>query len=413
MRFLAPCFAAFFAATCAHAAYDAQVPANYVPNLVRSSPDAYFAEMNSGWRPELYGSLRGRLKPGRSYLVLHNRLPNTTLDLRSPNGFRESVFRLGLLNVPSLDQGHVMIGWSCEVDGQRFEGNTGITGEQTNQQMAMAQAGWGVTGLFSIFKDGHLQTPTLIASVIRQSVEKNQRIATLAFEVKPEQCRSMLTFLKNFLSHENQPWKRFGLNANPLKFEGGGCGSFGASALSTAGFPSADVPWRVLKVNRGAFGFGIPNPSPDIEPFPVPHAPGERHEISALRGLLLQNWNPTSASNAVSLRVMDPEMLFLFQQTVLRASLDQVYRDSLALGRELMASPFVKPRLLQEDRWGAHGPDSGENTSVVETRVDENFDPRAALTVRTARQWLSGLRSAGYTAKGFTFNGEPAVLLSR
>ena len=395
------------------AAYDRHVPASYVPNLLRSSPEAYFDEMNSGWRDEHYANLRSKLTRGRSYVVLHNRLPNTTLDIRTPNGFRESVFKLGLLNVKNLDQGHVMIAWSCEIGGKTYEGATGITGEQTNQQMLLANSGWGVTGLFSIFKDGHLQTPTLVSSVLRQAVQKGQRTATLAVEVEPEQCERMMTFLKDFLAHPNQPHRRFGLNADPLKFEGGGCGSFGASALSTTGFfPSGNSVWRVLKANRKAFGFGIPNPSKDIEPFPVPRAPGETNYISAIRGLLFQNWNPTSARNTVAVRIMDPELLFLLQQTVMRASLDDVYRDSLRLGRALMKSPFVKPRLLKEDKFSwANG--EGGGMGVVETRVDERFDARAAAVVRDGRAWLREMRAKGYRARGFEFNGEPSVLLSR
>jgi hypothetical protein len=395
----------------AHAAYDRFVPSDYVPRLLQGGPEAYFQEINSGWNEAQYSSLRRKFKPGRSYIVLHNRLPNTTLDLRTPNGFRESVFRLGLINLKKLDQGHVMIGWSCEIGGERLEGNTGITGEQTNQQMAMANAGWGVTGIFSIFKDGHLQTPKLVSSVVRQAVTKQQRITTLAVEVEPAQCARMLTFIKRFLTHPNQPFKRFGLNANPLKFEGGGCGSFGASALYTSGaLPVGESVWRELAVNKKAFGFGIPNPSPEIEPFRVPHEPGESNRINALRGLLVKSWNPSSEENTVRARIMDPELLFLFQQTVMRASLDDVYRDSLELGRALIKSPHVKPRLLKEDKFGWSG---GGRMSLAETPVNERFDDRAALVVRGARAWLQDLRTKGYRASGFTFNGEPAVLLAR
>ncbi len=397
----------------AHAAYDKYVPADYVPRLVESSPEDYFQEVNSGWNERFYANLRKRLVRGKSYIVLHNRLPNTTLDLRSPNGFRESVFNLGLINLKHLDQGHVMLGWSCEINGKTYEGNTGITGEQTNQQMAMANAGWGVTGLFSIFKDGHLQTPTLISSVFRQAITKKQRIATLAIEVEPEQCGRMMNFIHSFLSHPNHPHRRFGLNADPLKFEGGGCGSFSVSALSTTGiFPVSRQLWRMLAVNKKAFGYGIPNPSPEIEPFYVPHERGERNRISAIRGLFFKNWNPTSERNTVRVRVMDPEMLTLFQQTVMRASIDEVYRDSLSMGRALMKSPFVKPRLLKEDKFGWDNGEGG-GMGMRETKVDAKFDSVAAGVVKSARQWHQNLRRNGYRAKGFVFNGEPAVLLTR
>jgi hypothetical protein len=413
-RWLAFVFFLSFFPFIAQSAYDRRVPADYVPRLLQNGPKAYFDEINSGWLDEQYGNLRSKLIRGRSYVVIHNRLPNTTFDLRTPNGYRESVFKLGVINLPKLDQGHVMISWSCDINGKTYEGATGITGEQTNQQMLMASSGWGVTGLFSIFKDGHLQTPTLVGSVFRQAIEKRQSLTTLAFEVEPQQCARMMEFLRKFLAHEKQPYRNFGLNADPLKFEGGGCGSFAASALFTTGaVPSGSSIWRTLKINKKAFGYGIENPSKDIDPFRVPHAPGESNKVSLLSGLFLKNWNPTSKENTVSARIMDPELLFLLQQTVMRASLDDVYRDSLRMGRALMASPHVKHRVLKHDVTEIPGSEDSGAYRLAETRVNEHFDPQAAAVVRDGRAWLKSMRAKGYKARGFEFNGEPAVLLAR
>ena len=44
---------------------------------------------------------------------------------------------------------------------------------------------------------------------------------------------------------------------------------------------------------------------------------------------------------------------------------------------------------------------------------NSRFDPLSAEVVRGTQNWLRSLRSKGYSAKGFEFNGHPAVLLSR
>src|SRR5262245_19391248 len=109
------------AATGVHAGYDSSVPRDYVPSLQAGTAENYFAEMNTGCFDEQYAPLKAKLEPGRSYIVLHNRLPSMPLDLRTPNGFRKSVEDAGILNVPKLDIGHVMLGWHCEIGGTLFE----------------------------------------------------------------------------------------------------------------------------------------------------------------------------------------------------------------------------------------------------------------------------------------------------
>lgn len=408
MRPLLFLFAAL-ASPLTQAGYDASVPENYVSNLLKSSPQAYFAAMNTGWNKKQYASLKGKLSPGRSYLVLHNRLPSTPLDLRDPNGFRKSVFDLGLLKMSTLDIGHVMLGWHCEIDGRVYEGNTGITGEQGDQQKAMAKSGWGLTGLFSIFKDGHLQTPLLVSSVLNQHLDK--QVATIAFEVEPQQCRQMLSYIQAFLSHPRKPFKRFGLNADPLKFEGGGCGSFGAAALSTSGAFDDFFPylWRDIKANRRIFGYGLPNLPIEIEPYAIPHKPGDSYSINQLKAMFVMDWNASSASSAIPIRLMDPELLFLVQHTLMRQSLDDVYRDSLANGRALMKSPFIRARVLK----GPAGYSSSYGGPPPENKIDAKFDPKAAAVVEGSKRWFRGMKNKGYRAKGFEFHGYPAVLLTR
>ena len=194
-----------FISSPAQAIYDKSVPSGYVAKLLSNGSENYFSEMNLGWYDEQYAELKAKIDPRRSYIVIHNRIPSVPLDLRSPNHFRSSAMNAGLLSLGKLNIGHIMVGWHCEINGRLYEGNTGITGEQENQQRAMAKAGWGLTGLFSIFKDGHVQTPLLTRSVFHEAREKNLPIATMAFEVEPEECGRMLNFLQAFLSSEKQP----------------------------------------------------------------------------------------------------------------------------------------------------------------------------------------------------------------
>lgn len=392
---------AILAPLSAHAVYDESVPHGYVDALVKKSPEQYFAEMNRGWFDEQYAPLKAKLEPHRSYIVLHNRLPSTPLNLRTPNEFRESVVESGLFNLGKLDIGHVMLGWRCEINGQTFEGDTAISGEQTNQQMAMALGGWGLTGIFSIFTDGHLQTPILTRSVFHLAKKNARPIATLAFEVEPEECGQMLQFLQTFLAKPNQPFRRFGLNADPLKFEGGGCGSFATSTISTSGIIDEFFPhlWRTMHANPKAFGFGLDNLPPGIDPYPVPHRPGERRKVNALNDLFLKNWDDNS-DNALSIRVMDPELLFLAQETIFRQALDDLYRDNLAFARAFLKTPFVRPR--QVAGRSGNGP-----------LIDRGFDANAAATVTGAKSWFRKMKARGLRARGFNFNGEPAVLFTR
>ncbi|HEY8280313.1 MAG TPA: hypothetical protein VIH99_11860 [Bdellovibrionota bacterium] len=398
----------------AFADYDNSVPPGYVDGLLRGTVDYYFSEINRGWFDEQYAPLKARIDPSKSYIVLHNRLPSTTLDLRTPNGFRTSIFNAGLLSIGSLDIGHVMMGWHCNVNGQVFEGNTAITGEQQNQQVAMAKGGWGLTGLFSIFKDGHIQTPVLVRSVFHRAVEKNRAIATLAFEVEPMQCAQMLNFLHDFLTHENKPFTRFGLNADPLKFEGGGCGSFATSAISTSGAINEFFPhlWRTMKATPNIFGYGLDNLPTEIDPFPVPHAPGEKKSIGWVKALFLADWNPGSKP-PMEMRLMDPEMLYLAQETIFRQSLDDLYTDNLEFARRMVASTFVRPRILKEEPVQQQEAMYLMARMPIDTPVNEKFDSTAARVVSGAKQWFVKMKQKGYTAKGFDFNGHPAVLISR
>ncbi len=45
----------------------------------------------------------------------------------------------------------------------------------------------------------------------------------------------MKDFLVRYVTHEGEPWRKFGLLHDPAKFEGGGCVSFGMAMAEHGG----------------------------------------------------------------------------------------------------------------------------------------------------------------------------------
>ena len=195
-----------------------------------------------------------------------------------------------------------------------------------------------------------------------------------------------------------------------LKLEGGGCGSFAASVVSTSGTISEFFPylWRELYANPRAFGFGLSNLPAEIEPFPVPHPAGKSRDVNLYGLLLFRSWN-ASPGQGISIRVMDPEMLFLVQRTIARYSLNDIYAENKEEGRKIIASPLMQKRILRDDL----NKPRRESSEDQETNIDRTFDQTAANADYGARLWLKKMRDKGLRARGFDFNGQPAILLTR
>lgn len=383
------------------------VPSSYIVNLMKGDPQAYFAEINAGWAKDLYASLKSKMRPGRSYIVLHNRLPFKPIDLRSTQNFKLSLLSGKLEGLFKMDLGHVMIAWHCEAADGTLEGATGFTGELNQQSMGMIGAGWGFTGLFSLYNDGHLQTSRMAANVMRN--RRDSQFVSLAVEVDAAACRQLTSFVGQYVFRADKPYRHFGLNADPAKFEGAGCGSFGVTATGLTGvfpevFPSF---WRKLYANRTLMGYDIDKVPPMVSVYRVPYQDLYWHNKINVLDVLFKNWDDHPGP---SLRIMDPEMLYLFQRTVFRQSVNEAAQEDPPLARRLARGPFVHNRVIRGSILRT------DDDGVIDTEpvvLDETFDDQAERVVTGSRRWLGRLRAGGYSAKAFEFNGYVGVLLSR
>jgi hypothetical protein len=382
------------------------VPSSYMAKLIFGPPAQYLAEINSGWPRELYGDLLSKLRPGASYVVIHNRLPWLPIDLRSPQNFKLSLLSGKIADIKAMDLGHVQIGWHCSLQSGTREGVTGFTGELNGQALGMELAGWGFGALFSIYDDGHLQTPVMVKNVM--AAKSDHQFATLAVEVSAADCDAISSFVAAYVNRADKPYMHFSLNADPGKFEGAGCGSFAVTAASRAPVFGAMFGkfWRRLSVNTDLLGYGITKVLPYVSPYEVPHDRGDRHVVNAAE-IFGEDWNKNPGP---SLRVMDPELFYLFQATVFQGALPALTRDDPAGAARLHASPFVRYRSVLPTVFRRPGERGAGSRPVL---IDAAFDPHARDVIDAANSWLEGLEREGFTPREFELNGQPALLLAR
>lgn len=351
----------------------------YDATLGGKTGDAYFREMNVGWQTNI-GQLRASLDPRKNYLVLHVIEPDFVYDLRTGEDFRSSLLAIGLPRLinSNVSVGHAFLSWRCQVPGGVAEGTTGFTGELDKQFTKMMRTGWGMTSFYSSFDDGHLQTPRLLDFEFNEG----HPIHTVAIEVGEDVCHRTLGFVRAFVSHPSKPYENFGPNLDPLKFQGGGCGSFVVSTLQAGGlFGNLPIPqstWRTLRANRRLFGYGLKVPE-DAVPYRI-RAEG-RHTVSLVQ-LFLSNWNDHDGDGP-AIRQQDPELYLLFLKTLYRLN-----------AQELAASPqWAEFRGRTEFRM--------RQVKIHHEMVtySGSFDEKTAEVVRLTQRWMDGLKQQGYHAR--------------
>jgi hypothetical protein len=386
------------------------------------SPADYFAAINGGWDKNL-STLRPSLDPTRSYLVIHSQEPKDVFDLRSPDIFKRGLLSKGIKKMAqsTFGIGHVFLSWRCQLEGGKMaEGTVGQTGELSNQFKKMLDNGWGLTTFVTKFTDGHLQTPALLDF----EFEGEEPLHTLAIEVDPEICANAMGFVKKFLEHPARPMENFGLQMDPVKFEGGGCGSFGVSVLDQSRIFGANriIPnfWRHMAARTSLFGQGDLELPEDAEPASLRTENPERtKKVSPFRLFLLSNWDASRRDGGQKVKIMDPELLLLFLKTVYRSFHKDLAAADPRLFSELRRSQLYRPRISIENTI-VEVSEAQQEAIVRQTGsrvIDGTFDPQANTTVRQTLSWVKTLRRQGYQARpvrvGATKRAAVGVILDK
>lgn len=340
----------------------------------------------SGW-PDALNGFKARFKAEKSYLTLFKKLPREPIDMRSPDRFKRSMSANELTSKSSI--GHMAIGWSCssqsEVRGEGFAAQTGEDG----QQPEMLNNGWGVTALISTFTDGRLQNGGEVQRYFATGYKdhiaegKLDSFFALVVEVPTTDCEQVRGFVKNYIFHPSKPYRNFGMQPDPLKFEGAGCGSFAIASLSNSQSlaPMMSSFWRTVPIAEKLLGkrsrIQLPN---NVIPFVYAKTTADEYDISKYR-LILMNWD--SGKTATRLHVVDPELtIFSFKKFAAIASASRS-------GESRFQAEHLKP-LTRVYNFPSKGDDSsyGDKDSGYQ-EIDAAFDPGFSGVSTAVDQWWS------------------------
>lgn len=382
---------------------------------LRESP--IMVALNQGW-PRSLREVQARLKPRRSYLLLLSRAPRANLDLRNADNFRHA-----LLATPQADAGdigHTAFGWSCPnlPVGSRT-GFTSHTGEQLGQAGNMLKDGWGLNFLFSTFTDGTMLTPEENdeRTILPHLDSPGPKLILLISEVTDGDCESFYSFLRRFaepdpVTGKTAP-KQFGLNLNPFRFEGGGCGSTAVAALDSGNFfaDASSFFWRRLAFARRTLGY-YPNHvnPPFVEPFVLPDL--SRGSSVPFVRLEMMRWSPRPTEIAPpELSLVDPEMMFLFFNTVLRLTLERE-RQAGRISLDEMNGVILRMSRKVNLRYYYDEPESPRSAPALRTiPIDENYDATAAQVVFHARSWFAAKERDGLRAIRIPWGSQSAIVV--
>jgi hypothetical protein len=263
-------------------------------------------------------------------------------------------------------------------------------------------AGWGVNAMIATFTDGHIQTGQKIESVFltesSDSIEAGKQPIpsfALVIEVPTDDCEQVRDFVRSYVLHPAKPWKNFGLLPNPLKFEGGGCGSFAVSALSNAPSlaPLMDTYWRTLPIPEKLLGLRtrvfLPN---EAVPFSYAKMSSAERPISKYK-LILKNWD--SGRPAFNLRLVDPELTIYSLRKFAEIARQSAGESSLT--RDQIENHEKTTRIYNFG--GAAGGDGSPSDNPIDNKdtgyqeIDQNFDLSFAEVSSSVDSWWSQHRS--------------------
>ena len=362
--------------------------------------------LNSGPSP-LQKGLNKFLNPEKDYITWMIEAPKVTMDMRSAEMFRRS-FATNQSDSEGIS--HMMVLWQCHDDnGKIFHGGTSMTGENEDQSKKMLVSGWGMTTFIANFTDGELTDPSELDEYLEDSKEKKIQVAPITFEVKRENCKNMLTFIQKFIDHPNHPATRFGgANARPLKFQGGGCGSFASALVQTAGImPSIhQYFWRRLTASQYLMGFD--QDLPTHTEVNLPKAFQNKKETYIWRGKM--QMEPWTTEDGPSVEMVDPELGLLVFRTIAKEYVKISKKD---VG--LLKGTGFEPRVIKSSTWGDTSNTSGYTTTLIPIteKYDEHDGGQAALITKQTRQELKKMLDSSMTISTASIGGFWGLLISQ
>lgn len=386
----------------------------YKQKSMAASPGEMMKLINSGWT-ENYDHVKRHLRPGKSYVVLHVWDPGSVMDLRSADGFRATLHSIGLLNAGDVKIGHTWVSWRCQTPNGLLEGAAGVTGENSTQTADMLKGGFGLSAFKSIFTDGYMQWPELLEW---NADGEPGNLHTVFLQVSDSVCQRTAGFVDTYVRHPNQPRKNFGLEPNPAKFQGAGCGSFGIVAAEQGGvFGASGLSahfWRRIRAQSRLFGTGATVP---VATRAYPAA--NKSSVPLLNPIggdvLTTVWTGTEESDP-RLRIMDPELMILAVREIYRLKFQELYRSNGRLARQFLTlkNPGYAYRVFASHDIGesvamrAYRTERGQNPD--ELVFDGRMDEQAGRVVRATREWL---REGHFRARFTKVGKRTAIILDR
>jgi hypothetical protein len=274
-----------------------------------------------GW-PASYAELYQKLNehPEKNYVVIATLTPTKVIDYRTGNGIRDSINHFNFQK--DFHPGHQMIGWKCRLQDGEHTSLTGFNGEMSNQIRTMLGSGWGLTSLFATFTDGYIENSTKLSGLFDrvqerfQNGESQQMILTTVIEISEDDCAQLVTEIYYYKDHPKLPATHFSLLARPEEFEGAVCNSFVFYLLSrtqTLG-NLAELFSRNIRLPRYLFGRGKSLPQNTLLSEKLILS---NREVSGMK-VLGSNWNQ-GGSDGISVNVVDPELVILWQKNLMNA----------------------------------------------------------------------------------------------
>lgn len=357
--------------------------------------------LNAGWG-ESFRDIEDAISKDRDYITWIVKTPRHPMDLRNAEFFRRWINGAGK---GTADISHMMVAWQChDSKGRRIRGVTGLTGENSNQTVRMIKKGWGQTAFMAVFTDGELNTPGEFEIIAQDAEAEGLGLAHITFEVSRQDCSNMLSFLRKFIDHPNQPATRFGLVVDPLRYEGGGCGSMASALVQKAGVLKSLHPalWRTVRGSQRFMGGGL-----ELPPHTEVRLPGEwatRHKYVWPPKFQGQAWVP---ENGLTIRMLDPELALLaFREIAL------VYQKESGDRSARLERTAFGPRTIKHVWWEAQMGGQNEYMSL-KIPITSSLDNQTRQATSLARRELRALEAKGMKMRPVWLLNNWGLLISK
>ncbi len=315
---------------------DLKAPPHYNQSIFNESWDLAKAKWPRHVEDTLFPPRNSRSQPlissDKSYALILNFYPEHPFDFRSPERFKRSVIGSTGSDFSAPNVGHMVVGLQCALEGRApRRAMVALTGEYQLQTPRLLDAGWGLSSFFLEFTDGWAQTQLeLDRDVLAKAHRTKRAFSFLVVEISSEDCTYGERFIEDFAKNQSRPYARFGMLADPLQFQGGGCISFGQALLDRIGIfndlrqyfkRQVSFPSRLL--GRGPVQEIVSHGVLERHPIGVPYAliPNllwenikDKRSKSVFSLLFEEDWTPRDYEPLFSFKIDDSEFYSLFNR---------------------------------------------------------------------------------------------------